>query len=424
MKRLLLIALREYLENVRTKAFLVAVFMTPLLMAASFVVPALLEQKPPEQRAIAVLDTTGVLGAEVGARIAARKAPDERTVLYAVESVPLAGADVAAREADQAGRRADLDRRVLDGKLFGYLVLRPSALDRKAGQPPSEYRTGNLFDQKVFADLSTDLRDVANARLVTVGSVDPEVARVLTGRPPLSQGDVRATSKEAGIAQTAMPFVFVLLLFLTIVTVSQALVTNTIEEKSNRVIEVLLSSVSPFQLMAGKIVGTCAVGLTLMSIWAAAGLSGLAMKGISVVSGAQLGLCLVFYLLGFLFFASFMVAIGSVCNTLKEAQNLLAPVMAVLTLSFMFVFAVMKEPNGTLARVLSLVPLSSPFMMMLRIGSTPPPPPWEVAASVGILALSVALVMRAAARVFRVGVLMYGKPPTLRELLRWMRSGA
>ncbi len=221
-----------------------------------------------------------------------------------------------------------------------------------------------------------------------------------------------------------MPFVFVLLLFLTIVTVSQALVTNTIEEKSNRVIEVLLSSVSPFQLMAGKIVGTCAVGLTLMAIWATAGLSGLALKGISVVSGAQLGLCLVFYLLGFLFFASFMVAIGSVCNTLKEAQNLLAPVMAILTLSFMFVFAVMKEPNGTLARVLSLVPLSSPFMMMLRIGSTPPPPPWEIAASVGILVLSVALVMRAAARVFRIGILMYGKPPSLRDLLHWMRSGA
>ena len=251
---------REYLENVRTKAFLVAIFMTPLLMAASFVVPALLEQKPPEQRTIAVLDTTGVLGAEVGARVEARKAPDERTALYAVEPVPLAGADVAAREADQAARRDALDRRVLEGKLFGYLVIRPSALDRKPGQPPSEYRTGNLFDQKVFADLSTDLRDVANARLVAAGSVDPEVARVLTGRPPLTQGDVRAASKEAGIAQTAMPFVFMLLLFLTIVTVSQALVTNTIEEKSNRVIEVLLSSVSPFQLMAGKIVGTCARG--------------------------------------------------------------------------------------------------------------------------------------------------------------------
>lgn len=422
MRRLLLVALREYLENVRTKAFLIAIFMTPLLMAASFLVPALLEQKPPEQRTIALLDTTGVLGADVAARIAARRTPDEKSALYAVEQVALAGADVAAREADQAARRADLDRRVLDGKLFGYLVLRPSALERGDGQAPSEYRTGNLFDQKVYADLSNDVRDVVNARTVAAGTVDPRVARILTTKPPLAQGDVRAATKEAGIAQTAMPFVFVLLLFLTIVTISQALVTNTIEEKSNRVIEVLLSSVSPFQLMAGKIVGTCAVGLTLMAIWATAGLSGLALKGISVVSGGQLGLCLVFYLLGFLFFASFMVAVGSVCNTLKEAQNLLAPVMGVLTMSFMFVFAVMKEPNGTLARVLSMVPLSSPFLMMLRIGSTPPPPAWEVAASIAILAVSAALVMRGAAKVFRVGVLMYGKPPTFRELLRWVRA--
>lgn len=422
MSRLFLVAVREYLENVRTKAFLIAIFLTPLLMGASFVVPMLLQQKAPERRTLALLDTTGVLVDEVATRLEARRGPHGKASLYAVERVALPGDDPAAREAAVLARRADLDRRVLDGALFAWVVLRPSALERVEGATPSEYRTGNLFDQKVYADLVAVLRDVVNARVVARGAVAPDVAKVLSTPPPLSQADVRVTTKEAGIATTAMPFIFTLLLFLTIVTVSQALVTSTVEEKSNRVIEVLLSSVSPFQLMAGKILGTCAVGLTLMTIWAAAGLSGLALQGISVVSGGQLALFLAFYLLGFLLFASLMVAVGSVCNTLKEAQNLLAPLMAVLTLSFLFVVAVMREPHGGLARVLSLVPFSSPFLMMLRIGSTPPPPASEVVASLLLLALTAVLAMAAAGRIFRVGVLMYGKPPGLRDILRFVRT--
>jgi ABC-2 type transport system permease protein len=115
-----------------------------------------------------------------------------------------------------------------------------------------------------------------------------------------------------------------------------------------------------------------------------------------------------------------MVAVGSACNTLKEAQNLLAPVMAVLTLSMLFLVAVAQDPNGTLSRVLSFIPLFTPFLMMLRVAATPPAPPLEIAASIALLALCAYFAMRMAARVFRVGVLMYGKPPSLRELWRWM----
>ena len=116
-----------------------------------------------------------------------------------------------------------------------------------------------------------------------------------------------------------------------------------------------------------------------------------------------------------------MVAIGSACNTLKEAQNLLAPVMFFLTVPMFFIVVVGKDPNGSLSRVVSMIPLFTPFLMMMRIAATPPPPPLEIAASLAILALSAALALRLAARVFRVGVLMYGKPPSVREIFRWMR---
>lgn len=413
MNRTLLVAAREYLENVRTKTFLVAVFMTPLLMGLSFLVPRLAEPKAPELKRLMVVDLTARLGPALAARLEARRAPDGKSPLYAAEVVTPAGAD------DAEARRRDLEARVLDGRLFAYLVLRPSALDRRTGAAPSEWWASNLFDQATLAHVTSDLQEAIAAG---VTDVPDATKRLLTTPPALTARKVGASGRAETVAGTLMPFVFALLLFMTVVTMSQALVTSTIEEKSNRVVEVLLSSVSPGQLMTGKILGTCAVGLTLMSIWALGGLGGLALAGITVVTGGQLGVCVALYLLGFFFFASMMVAIGSVCNTLKEAQNLLAPVMAVVTISFMFVVAVMKEPNGSLARTLSLVPFCSPFLMMLRVGSTPPPPVHEVALSLGILAASAWLMTMAAGRVFRVGVLLYGKPPSLREILRWVRS--
>ena len=266
------------------------------------------------------------------------------------------------------------------------------------------------------------MTDVANGQVVASAGVPKATADVLTTKAPMRPQDVRAQGSAGSIAATVLPFLFTLLLFLTIITVSQALITSTLEEKANRVIEVLLSSVSPFELMAGKILGTCAVGLTLMAIWASGGVLGLKLNGLDVVSGGQLGLCFVFYLLGFVLFASLMVAVGSACNTLKEAQNLLAPVMAVLTFSMFFLVAVGKDPHGTLSRVLSMIPIFTPFLMMTRIAATPPPPAWEIALSIALLAGSALLAIRLAARVFRVGVLMYGKPPTFRELGRWMRA--
>jgi ABC-type Na+ efflux pump permease subunit len=320
-----------------------------------------------------------------------------------------------------------LDRHVLEGEWFAYVVIRRSALDRsKSGDAMrTDYRTGNLFDLKVAEDVKNAISEVVNARVVAAVGIPPDAAAVLTSKIPFDVHDVKATGTGAGatVAATVLPFAFTLLLFLAIVTISQALITSTLEEKSNRVIEVLLSSVSPSQLMTGKILGTCAVGLTLMTIWAAGGLSGLAMNGMTLVPGWQLLLCVVYYLLGFLLFASLMVAVGSACNTLKEAQNLLAPVMAVLSLSLIFVIAIGRDPHGSIARVLTFIPIFTPFLMMMRIAATPPAPPLEIAASIAVLGLSAWLAMRLAARVFRVGVLMYGKPPSLRELFRWMRTG-
>ncbi len=423
MSRIVQIAVREYLENVKTKAFLIAICMTPVMIGLSLLVPALLAGKRPETRALAIADLTGTIGAEMATLLSARTFPGTPpSPLYAPESVDLGTGDAAAREAKLEGLRPELDARVKRGELFAYLVIRPSALARAKGAPASEYRSANLIDVKVIEDVRQDLSDVVNTRVISEARVPKGAADVLREKAPLDVASVVAQGKAASVAVTVMPFVFTLLLFLTIVAVSQALITSTLEEKGNRVIEVLLSSVSPFQLMAGKIFGTCGVGLTLMSIWGIGGFGALAFNGMNLVDPGQLGLCLVYYLLGFILIASLMVAVGSACNTLKEAQNLLSPVMFLLTLPMFFWVAVGKEPNGTLATVMSMIPPFTPFLMMMRIASVPPPPPLEIFASIAILGLAAFLAMRFAARVFRVGSLLYGKPPSVREIFRWMRT--
>jgi ABC-2 type transport system permease protein len=422
VNRLVRVAVREYLENVRTKAFLIAILLTPAVMGLSWLVPALSAKAAPDQRRLAVADVSGALAADLVARLSAHPMPGEAGArLYQVEVVDLGGGDPAAREKRLLGLRAELDGRVKDGNLFAYVVVRPSAFERTPGALPTEFRTGNLFDFKVQEHVRADLRDVVHERVIARSAIPKEEAALLTRPLPFEAASVMAEGRAGTVAVTLMPFVFTLLLFVTIVSVSQMLITSTLEEKGSRVVEVLLSSVSPFQLMAGKIVGTCAVGLTLMAIWTTAGLTGLALNGIHLFEPAQLALCLAYYLLGFLLIASLMVAVGSACNTLKEAQNLLAPVMVALTLPLLFWLAVSRNPQGTLATVLSMIPLFTPFLMMMRIASTPPPPPLEIAASLVVLGLSAWLAMRLAARVFRVGVLMYGKPPSLRELWRWVR---
>ncbi len=422
MNRLVIVAVREYLETVRTKAFVIAILMTPILMLAAFLIPKWAEGAKPEQRLLAVADLTGEIGSDVVLRLVRRTMPgDPTTPLYRVETVDVGQGDPAARSARLDEQRGALAARMRDGRLFGYLVIRPSALDRTSTAGASEWQSANLLDVKVMEDVRADLVETVNARVIEASHVPKEAAAILTSRPPLDVRNPLAGGEAGSIAATFMPMVFLLLLFFTILGSSQALLTSTLEEKANRVIEVLLSSVSPFQLMAGKIAGTCAVGLTIMAIWATGGLSALAANGIRVVSGGQVLLCLAYYLLGFLLVASLMVAAGSACNTLKEAQSLLQPITFLLTMPLLAWIAVAKAPNGTFAVVLSFIPLFTPFLMMMRVGTTTPPPPLEVAASLAVLALSAFLAMRLAARVFRVGVLLYGKPPSLREIVRWAR---
>jgi len=224
------------------------------------------------------------------------------------------------------------------------------------------------------------------------------------------------------IASFAIPFVSMLLLLIASMTGGQYLLTTTIEEKSNRVVEVLLSAVSPIELMTGKIVGQMGVGLTLLTIYNALGIFALfALNRMDLIETSTIVLFFVYFLLAYFMFASLMAAIGAAVNDLREAQSLMTPVMLLMILPYIFFMPVIRAPNSMLSTVTSFIPPISPFIMIMRVASTDPPPVWQIGATILVNAIAVVVFLWLAAKVFRVGLLMFGKPPNLKTLFKWVR---
>ncbi|MFG0245969.1 MAG: ABC transporter permease [Phycisphaerales bacterium JB052] len=224
------------------------------------------------------------------------------------------------------------------------------------------------------------------------------------------------------IASFAIPFASMLLLLIASMTGGQYLLTTTIEEKSNRVVEVLLSACSPMELMTGKILGQMTVGLALLLIYSWLGIFALIMfERADLIEVSTIVLIFVYFILAYFMFASLMAAIGSAVNDLREAQSLMTPVIMMMMLPYIFFMPVIRAPSSMLATVMSFIPPISPFIMIMRIASTDPPPVWQVALSILANAIAVVFFLWLAAKIFRVGLLMFGKPPNLRTLIKWVR---
>ena len=325
---------------------------------------------------------------------------------------------------------AELNKLLASEQVFAYFVIGKDPLGSSDG---CRYVSNNLTDdglRRWFASLASD---EIRARRLAQKKIDEATAAWI--QEPLrfeekkvgEEGEVEEVKKEDTLRQHA-PVVFVYVLWISIFTIAQLLLTNTIEEKSSRIIEVLLSSLSPGQLMVGKILGIAATGLTIVGSWVLFFIAAIKclpffleeMPDIDLAAvirdPAYIASFLVYFLLGYLFYAAFFVAIGSVCNSLKEAQNLITPVMLVLMVPLMAMVPISQDPNSSLAKLLSYIPPFTPFVMMNRAAG--PPSALEYVLTTLLLLVSVAGTFLCAGKVFRMGVLMTGKPPRLGEVLR------
>ena len=380
-------------------------------------------------------------------------APPFREPTRTYQQVPLPGnlssnADIAAlaqelrpylrgdQKIDFNGRPQSLTAAVLIPPDIKQHIVRPRT--QSAGGSDTngiEYWSANVTESGLHDDITGAVNDeVRRAEFLTRGmdaaafhDVEQTYAPIVSLNPKKEAG--KETVSSSDVVQQWLPSGFVYLLWVAIFSISQMLLSNTIEEKSNRIMEVLLSSVTPDELMLGKLLGIAAVGITMISAWLSAVFFILSSKtGVAQFAGQILPILKtshilpmfsLYFLLGYLLFGTLILAIGSVCNTLKDAQSYMSSITLLLMVPLMTMTYIPRDPNGTVARVLSWIPVFTPFTMMNRVMADPP---WiDVIGTLILLVATCAFVLWMAGKVFRIGILRTGQPPKIVEIIKWVR---
>jgi ABC-2 type transport system permease protein len=416
MNRLWALVRREYLERVRTKAFVIGTVLGPVLMGGFTVIPGLLMSRGGKPLRVAVVDVSGQLAAPVEAALARKELNGQKRFILE----PAGPGTVEERE-------TRLKQAVLGGDLDGFLVLPVDALSKSEmsyyGKNVSNVVDLGMMDNAVEQTL-------ISLRLNAAGIPEDKVKDV-TRHLQVKRVRVSDTGeREDHGASTILALILLMMLYATVLMWGQLLLTSVIEEKTSRVVEVLASAVSSSQLLAGKLLGVGAAGLTQFLVWAlslvavsvaGAGIMAAAGGGkLPEISPLLLGGLLVYFLLGFLLYSAMFAAVGASVNTSQEAQSLAFPVMMPLIAGVMVFPMVMQAPDSTISVVLSLIPFFTPLLMFLRIAILTPPL-WQIALSIVLTSLAIAGMLWVAARIYRVGILMYGKRPTFPEILRWIK---
>lgn len=414
--RMAAVARREYIERVRSKAFIVATVLGPVILGGMMLIPALAARRVTRPLKVAVLDAEGTLRAQVEQALTTAAEGGARRF---VVQPPPAGAF------DQA--RAILQDGVLQGRLDGYVYLPKGALDASRAEFHGR-STGAVMEMRI---VERALEDAFMRVRLTRAGLDPARQAELTRGVSLKA--MRLSSRGAS-EDRGLGFLFSTVLLMAIYTAvfmwGQALMNSVIEEKTNRVVEVMVSSVSPDTLLGGKLLGVGAAGLTQFMAWTLTmGLVGLYVGSGAIAGGAgvpEVGLgvlagFVVFFLLGFFLYGSLYAAVGASVNSMQEAQNLVLPMLSPVIMAMMFFPLVLRSPDSTASVVLSLIPLFAPLLMFLRM-TVLMPPAWQIALSVALTLLTIWGVVWTASRIYRVGILMYGKRPTFPEIVRWVRA--
>lgn len=414
MRKALAVARWEYVEKIKSKAFLISLFLMPLIMLGLGILPALLATKPDTQvRILAIIDLTGELARPLGERLETNyKLPDGQPH-YVLRPI-----DVAVGLAE-ARRRAD--EMVRANEIRGYLVVTPKVYADKQ----VEFRSNNLGMVRMFEHISITLRDILFERELQAAGVDLTKIRKLTRSVELKTYKITAEGEEEEGFETAFAsaYIFMMMMFFLVVTSGQLLVRSIVEEKTNRVVEVLVSSCRALDLMVGKILGLSALAFTQIGFWAVIGVAISIKLGLTLISLSNALLLLVYFILGFLLYAAIFVAVGSPLSTEQEAQHVTSYLVIILIIPIVLAIPVLENPDSTLVKVLTFIPLVTPTMMAMRI-PVQIPSTIEIVGSIMILALATGLAMWAAGKIFRTAILAYGKRRSIMELLRLLKTAS
>jgi ABC-2 type transport system permease protein len=435
MRKILSVIKREYIQIVRTKGFIIGTVLGPVFMLALIVVPIIVSSASVEkQETIGVVDLTNEIFVELDKKLGHKdyrlKDGIRRYVLEKFEPSP--GIEEL---------RNRLRERVLKKEITAYIyipedVLAAGARESAVKEPlpkevKAEYVSEHTTDFEELKDLNRVLNNVVIEKRLKREGLDPEKVAKYIKRVELQPVKITKKGEEEDTAGTFMISYFLaLIIYMAILIYGQVIMRGVIEEKSSRVVEVVLSSLKPFQLMMGKILGIGAVGLTQFSIWTLFGIGASLYSKSFIPAGADFAMpsipahvfiyFVVFFILGYFLFGTLYAAIGSMVNSEKEAQQLVMPVTMFLIVPIMLMIFIIRAPDSSLSIFLSMIPFFTPILMFLRI-TVLLPPFAQIAASIVILTITILLMVWLVAKIYRVGILMYGKRPKFAEVVRWIR---
>jgi ABC-2 type transport system permease protein len=429
MNKIWVIIKREYLVRVRTRAFVIGTIISPVLLLALIILPTFLaERGGGGERRVTVLDQTNdpLLFEAIKSRVESHEADNGEPGFGSSTRFVLLRQPLASDQSPNDWIRRDSSQEHGEGPDQAYLILGPGILDNAA----AEYHAKNLSDFSIRALEQAVSAAVSERRLVRAGFDPAQIATYMRPADMKKFKIVSGESKEGGLRQDFMiAFALLFFLYITVLFYGLFVMRGVIEEKQSRIVEVLISSVRPSQMMVGKLIGIGLVGLTQISIWAlstallsSVGVAMFASRGAKVpnVPASLLIYFILFFVLGFFLYATLYAAVGAIVSSEEDAQQVQFPVTMLLVVPMMIFGLVMANPNSTSSIVLSMVPFFAPTLMMLRIAVINPPV-WQVVLSMTIMLVTIVLLLWLSSKIYRVGILMYGKRPNLAELGRWLR---
>lgn len=432
---------REYMTRVKAKGFLVSLFLMPVLMigliiSTSFL--AIMEDKPKAVRRLAVVDETGEIFPKVQASLEA-----SATFKHDGELVYRVREESAPTEDEKAALRA----RVAADDLYGYLDIPADVFLN--GEVRFYARTATNFEvqgalRRIVSEIVRDKRFAESGysrqevnQLMRSVAFNAYAVKSGTGK----EGDTAIESPIETGARLGLGYILVFALYMFVLIYANAVMRSVLEEKTTRIVEVIVSSIKPYQLMLGKLVGVCSVCLTMFAIWVAFGvllgmnigpLLGIfgiddlppqiaqVIETLKASSAEMLAYFFLYFIIGFFMYSTLYAVVGAICSSEEEAQQAGAPLTILIVVPFVLMFQLFRVPDSTISVLLSHIPFFSPILMFMRINVLMPPL-WEILLNLLLLCVTIVLVMLIGGKIYRVGILMYGKRPTLGQLWQWMR---
>jgi ABC-2 type transport system permease protein len=435
------VASTEFGSAIRTKSFLIMLLLMPVIMGGSILLQLVVAKRVDTRpRKVAVIDHTDDLYSAIEKAAATYNSqsvdPAGKAIRPRIELSPIKAAGDALPSSV-----LELSDRIRRGELDAFLVIPAGTIElplARAGKPPTlEYHSDNPNDDVARKWLVESANSAVRSRRFRAAGIDQIAADRLNrpvGLDNLGLVDrgmagaggtsaIKAAEKVDPIRSSLVPALLTFILFFVIMTSAPQLLNSVIEEKMSKISEVLLGSITPFELMAGKLLGNTGIALMTAALYLSGGYAVAAYHGYGdVVSPGLLAGLGLFLVLAIMLYGSLYMAVGAACNELKDAQTLMMPVM-LLSMFPVFVWtAVLQNPSSALSVGMSLFPPATPFLMLMRLALRPAPPAWQVGLSVVLTTATALLCIWAAGKIFRIGLLMQGKAPGFRELARWVMA--